>query len=298
MATAPLRPAYPNVPLNLLISIVVGLCLAGGATYIREILDDRIRTPQDVGDRFGLGVLGAIPLHNDDHAGDITEAMQDPKSAVAEAVHSLRTGVMLSLAGAKSKSLFVTSAEPSEGKSTTTLGLARDIARLGRRTLIVDADLRRPRLHKLFDLPNKSGFSDILAGTAELNEVANTLDPSGVHFLSAGSTVADPASVLNSDGVGEFITELEGNYDFVIFDGPPVLGLADAPTMATKTGAVMFVIQSGRGRASRVKIALGRLRNAHANILGAVLTKVDMTKEGYGYGYGYTDQYYEYRSED
>ena len=289
-ATPPLVPSSPRVAFNLLLSLFFGAVLAAIAATIRTIADDRLRTPADVQERLHVPVLGAVPAYHGDE--DVIDVFEDPKSQQSEAVHSLRTNFILRMSTMGLRSVVVTSSEPSEGKSTTLLALARDIGRLGKRVLLVDADLRRPRLHHLLEISDRTGLSDLLAQTVTIDQAVHK-GVDNVDFLLAGSAIDDSASVLNSDRFILFVKELEEKYDYVLFDGPPVLGLADAPTLAMHIGAVLFVLESERARVGKTRMALGRLAAADALLLGALMTKLDLVSTGYGYGYG---DYYEYRS--
>ncbi|TMM46736.1 GumC family protein [Qipengyuania marisflavi] len=290
-ATPPLRPSSPRVAFNMMLSLFIGIVLAALATAIRTLADDRLRSAVDVQNRLHIPVLGSIPAYTG--TDEVSEVFEDPKSEQSEAIHSLRTSFLLRMGTIGKRSVVVTSSEPSEGKSTTLLALARDLARLGKRVLLVDADLRRPRLHHLLKISDRTGLSDVLAEAVPAAQAIHHIG-SGVDALLAGSTIDDSASVLNSERFVLFTKQLEDEYDFVLFDGPPVLGLADAPTLAMHVGAVIFVLESDRARVGKARIALGRLTATDAVLLGALLTKVDLNQDGYGYG----SNYYEYASSE
>lgn len=298
VATPPLRPSVPNTFINMGLALVAGIVLAALVTFLREVVDDIVRTPADVEERFGLPTLGIIPQVPEGE--EMEEALLDPKSEVSEAIHSLRTSVLLALANSGRKVAMASSSEASEGKSTTMVALARDMALLGKRVLLVDADLRRPRLHKIFDIPNRAGLSDMIAGSASETETVQKLPaPYGFDFLTSGTEVVDPATLLNSDRLSELADQFSEHYDVILIDGPPVLGLADGPNLASKLGNVLFVMESGRIHARRARMAKRRLTDAGARILGVVLTKVDFRKmsSGYAYEYGYSQSYYNYTKE-
>ncbi len=293
-AVPPVGPSVPNPLLNMGLALVLGVLIASAVTFIREVVDDILRTPGDVEERLGLHTLGIIPGVGDDE--DLEEVLLDPKSELSEAVHSLRTSVMLALESAGTKVMVATSTEAGEGKSTTMVALARDLAVLGRRVLLVDADLRRPRLHKMFDVPNRVGLSDLIAGSGAESDAVRRLANKDFDFLSSGTEVVDPATLLESDRLALLVGEFAKRYDYVLVDGPPVLGLADAPNLASKLGSTLFVMESGRIHARRARVAIRRLTDAGAKVLGGVLTKVDFRKlsSGYAYEYGYSQSYYSY----
>jgi len=297
-AVPPLGPSVPNPLLNMSLALVLGILLASVVTFIREVVDDILRTPSDVEERLGMHTLGIIP--GVDEGEDLQEVLLDPKSELSEAIHSLRTSVMLALESAGTKVMVATSTEAGEGKSTTMVALARDLAVLGRRVLLVDADLRRPRLHKIFDVPNRVGLSDLIAGSGAEGDAVRRVGANDFDFLSSGTEVVDPATLLESDRLAQLVGEFAKRYDYVLVDGPPVLGLADAPNLASKLGSTLFVMESGRIHARRARVAIRRLTDAGARVLGGVLTKVDFRKlsSGYAYEYGYSQSYYSYHKKD
>lgn len=293
-AVAPFYPSAPRPLLNMALALVAGLILAAIFVFLREIIDDIIRTSTDVEEHLGIGTLGIIPEPDDDRES-IDVAILDPKSSVSEAIHSLRTSVVLALQNSGSNVVLASSTQASEGKSTTLLALARDLTALGHSTVIIDADLRRAVLHKMAGTDNQVGLADVVAGSATIGQVIRNLPaPRGHDFIPSGTDVADPATVLNSQRLSDVVEELSVMYDYVLIDGPPVLGLADAPGLAAKFGNVLYMVQAGAIHARNARAAIRRLRQAGAKILGITLTKVDLEAAGYGYGYEYTQSYYRY----
>lgn len=292
-AVEPLKPSAPQPFLNMLLALIVGSALAVAAAFIREIIDDKLRTPRDVEERLGMPAIGLIPVPEGETT--IAEELEDSKSSISEAIHSLRTNILVGMESSGSRILLFTSTEASEGKSTTALALAGDIGRLGRNVLLVDGDLRRPRAHKLLGVSReRHGLTDVIASPETVNEAIIRSDEHGIDVLLTGTEVSDPSMVFNSGRFATVLRELAERYDVVVIDAPPVLGLADAPSLARQADNVAFVVEAGRGRLRRVQHAISRLRSVGANVMGVVLTKVDFTADGYGYSYGYGYEYHRY----
>jgi len=193
--------------------------------------------------------------------------------------------------------MLVTSAQASEGKSTTSFAVARSLSLIGKRTLLVDADLRRPSIHKLADVSNTSGLSDVLVGDKSAAEVTV---PSGIenfYLLPSGPIPPSPAELLSSSRLLALFAELRRHYDCIIIDSAPVLGLADSPGLSALADGVVLVIEANRGRGGQLKAAIRRLRLMKPTILGAVLTKFDPDVAGNAYSTYYQYDYYQYRSD-
>jgi capsular exopolysaccharide synthesis family protein len=191
---------------------------------------------------------------------------------------------------------MLTSAQAKEGKSTTSLALALGLVRTGSRVLLVDADMRNPSLHKSFGRALGSGLSNLLTGNGQLRSFIQDTGEANLSLLAAGQIPPNPAELLSGDRISRLIDEASGLYDHVIVDGPPVLGLADAPLLTRSVEATVLVIESGRTSSAQAKHALERLFAVRAHIIGAILSKFDVRSAGYGYGYGY-DYHYGQRSE-
>jgi succinoglycan biosynthesis transport protein ExoP len=187
--------------------------------------------------------------------------------------------------------VLVTSSRPSEGKSTTSSALALDFARLGHRTLLVDGDLRVPSLHREMKKDNSVGFVNVLTRQVSLDQAIQQIEGTGLHFLSSGPIPPNPAQLLSGNAVAEFLEANARNYDIILIDGPPVMGLADAPLLSRVTQATVFVVEADRANRGQVKTAIRRLRDARAKLIGVVLAKYDSSKVGYGDYYGYDYSY-------
>jgi capsular exopolysaccharide synthesis family protein len=189
---------------------------------------------------------------------------------------------------------LITSSRPSEGKSTTSTTLGRSFAQLGLSVLLVDADLRNPSIHRLLGVSNAVGLSNALTGM-DLQAVLQDADQAGLQVVSSGPLPPNPVELLAGPRLLDLLREAQARFDIVILDGPPIIGLADAPILAARAAATLIVVESAVARRSVVRMAIRRLFQARANILGAVLTKFDAQTAGHGYGYGYGYAYaYQY----
>ena len=283
-ALVPGAPFAPNLRQNLLISLLIGFMIGAGVAFAIEFIDDTIKNPDDMRNRLNLTLLGVVPSVAKGMA--MLHALDDPSSAQSEAYLSIRTAIKFTTAGGSPKSLLVTSSQAAEGKSSSCFAIARGFARLGESVLLIDADMRKPS----FSVPTGSkgaGLSSLLASTDELrNHITQTSVPN-LSLLPSGPIPPNPVELLGGMRLREVLAEAESMFDIVIFDSPPVMGLADAPILASVVDASIFVVQAGRIRRPAALRALTRLEQAGARIVGGVITKFDLKGASYGYGYGY-----------
>lgn len=290
-AEVPAIPASPKLFINLAIAFVLGLVLAAIAVFVREIFDDAIRTPDDVERKLNMPLLGLIPRMKDGE--DIDAAIADRRSGASEAYRSLVTNLRYSTATGLPQVLCITSSREGEGKSTTARTIARDVASLGKRVLLVDMDLRRPTLHRQMEAKETSGVTDLLTGNKRLDEVIVASSHENLDYISALPTPPDPALILSGEGVPAFIAEARDRYDVVIIDSAPLLGLSDAVILARHADGVLFVIDGSGFHRGAVKSALRRLGLINAHILGVVLNRFQPRAGDDEYSY-YAYNYYSY----
>lgn len=295
-AQVPGGPFKPNLPLNIMIGLCIGLLLGLGTAFSIEWIDDTIKTPDDLGTKLGLASLGVIPGVGKGLA--VREQLEDPRSQVSEAYQSVRTALQFSTDHGVPRSLLVTSTRASEGKSSTALALAQTLASLGASVLLIDADLRKPT----FRGPSSTsqGLSSLLAGSDKVAECVHPTQMERLFLLPSGPIPPNPAELLASGRFKEILEEALQRFDHIIIDSPPVLGLADAPMLASSTEGTLMVIEAGAIRRAAALNAVNRLRASDARLMGAILTKFNALKVGYGYGYGYGygDDIYAYREGD
>lgn len=295
-AQMPGAPFKPNLMFNIALGLLAGLLLGGAAAFALEWMDDTIKTPDDVTEKLGIASLGVIPKAG--KSAVVSEELADTRSQMSEAYMSVRTALQFSTDHGVPRSLLVTSTRAAEGKSSTALATARILASLGSSVLLVDGDLRKPTFRGPDD--QGPGLSSLLAGSGTLKDAAHATEQDNLFLLPAGRIPPNPAELLASDRFAQLLKEAEGLFDHVVVDGPPVLGLADAPLLSSYCEGTVLVIESGAIRRAAAQNSVKRLRTAEAHLMGAVLTKFSATKSGYGYGYGYGygDDKYAYRHDE
>lgn len=295
-AQVPGGPFKPNLPLNIMIGLAVGLLLGLGTAFTIEWIDDTIKTPDDVANKLGLASLGVIPGVGKGVA--VREQLEDPRSQVSEAYQSVRTALQFSTDHGVPRSLLVTSTRASEGKSSTALALAQTLANLGASVLLIDADLRKPT----FRGPSSTsqGLSSLLAGSEKVFDCIHPTQMERLFLLPSGPIPPNPAELLASGRFREILEEALTRFDHIVIDSAPVLGLADAPMLASSVEGTLMVIEAGAIRRAAALNAVNRLRASEARLMGAILTKFNALKVGYGYGYGYGygEDAYAYREGD
>ncbi len=278
----------PNFAQNLAIGLLLGLILGVLLAFVLEFLDDTIKTPDDVEQRLRLAVLGIVPRLRKQVP---EEAVKDLRSAFSESYRSVRTALQFSTDHGVPRVLLITSAGPIEGKSTTALILARNFAQMGKRVLLIEADLRNPSLHKSLGIRSEVGLSNLLAGAQSVAEAVLSTTDDNLNVVLAGPLPPNPAELLSGSRLVSFLTLASEKYDQVIIDGPPVMGIADAPILANLADGTLLVVHSGKTRISTAQAAVKRLHSARAQIVGSVLTQYDAKAAGYGYNY---EGYYAY----
>ncbi len=288
MATPPGQPSKPNMLINMALAALLGLGLGALAALILEALDETLATPDDVEKKLGVPVLGVIPLL--DKGNTPADALGDIRSGFSEAYYSLRTALQFSTPDGAPSSIVVSSARPAEGKSTTAYAVAINLARVGKRVLLVDGDLRNPSMHRVVGVENERGMSNLLSGSADLSAVVQRTQHENLFFIPCGPLPPNPAELWGGDRLNQFLAETRNNFDHVVFDGPPVLGFADAPMLAAAVNGTLFVLESRGTRRGQARGALRRLQMGRAHLLGAVLTKFSTKSTSYG-GYDYAYDY-------
>ncbi|MCW3796992.1 polysaccharide biosynthesis tyrosine autokinase [Sphingomonas sp. BN140010] len=287
-------PAWPPIAADstlgrdLALAGVSGLLIAlvvGGA---RERMHNVVRTTDDLEQSVHLASLGCVPRIP--RNGPTAAALQNPDSAPAEAYHSIAVSLQQATPAGLPKTLLITSSTSSEGKSTSALGIARSLAAMGKRVIVVDADLRRARgMRSANDEDAPPGFSDLLAGWTTARDAVQAADQAGVSIVPAGEVTTSPVHLLSADHMQQAFEELLQDCDIVIVDGPPIMGLADAVLLARNVEAVLVVVEANRTLTTEIDVAISRL--PQSNIIGAVITKFDAKSAGVRYG-GYN--YYTY----
>jgi polysaccharide biosynthesis transport protein len=288
--TRPLLPSSPSLPINVLIGLVAGLLLGSLVALILDYIDDTFKSPEDVERDIGMPVIGVVPMPKE--GASVEQELFDQRSGMAEAIRSLRTGLQFATNDGLPKTLLVTSSKPSEGKTTTSIALARSLAEVGLNVLLIDGDLRNASIHKRLRCSNEMGLSNYLVGSKQPEQVVQSTSIEGLVLMASGPLPPNPAELLAGPRFASLLALSTGSFDVTLIDGPPVMGLADAPLLSSMAQATLIVVAANETRKSTVKIAVKRLQFARANMVGVLLNKFDASQTGYGYGYGE----YEYHS--
>ena len=306
----------PDKKMNLLVGFFMGLGLGLGYAFIREILDNTVKAVEHL-ERKGLTILGIIP----DMLGANPKASvkklsapskggtnfkrrlityEDPKSPISESYRSLRTNISYaSTVDKKIKSLLISSSQPGEGKSTTTANLAIAFAQLRKKTLLVDADLRKPVQHNVFGHPRGPGLAEYLIGDiTHLDSIIRTSKIENLSIITAGALPPNPSELLGSVAMSKLIKKLESEWDMVLFDSPPIVAVTDASMISAELDAIALVVKAGQTERSAIDRALDTIQNVRAPLIGAILNGASQESLGGKYAYYYSYYNYYYKSED
>ncbi|RYF20977.1 MAG: polysaccharide biosynthesis tyrosine autokinase, partial [Oxalobacteraceae bacterium] len=287
-ADVPQRPSSPRLLINLIVALFAGIILSAAIALALEQIDEAIADPSEIQRRLGLPLLGSVPKLS---SGTPMSALLDRKSELFDAYLAIQTNLAFATEHGVPRSFAVTSTRPAEGKSTTSLALATTLARAQRRVILVDGDMRSPSIHHLGGVGHDHGLSNFLAGDDNIDALTFNMTDLGFTAMSAGPIPPNAAELLTGNRLTLLIQRLLETYDHVVIDSPPVVGLADAPLIASRVEGVVYAVESHGIRSSLVTMALGRLASANARVFGGVLTKFDPKKAHYGYGYGYDYAY-------
>ena len=314
----PNGPISPRVVLNMGLGVILGLLLAMGLAFLREHMDDTVHTKEQVQQAAGgVPVLGMIPRiqvrrvrngrrpselqeNGTGHLGDRLVTGRDPRSPVSEAYRSLRTNITFSNPDRPPKTIVFTSPLPQDGKSTSSANLAITLVQQGARVLLLDADLRRGVLQKAFDVPSVPGLSEVLSGQAVTSEAVQQIsvgEDQVLEFLPTGTLPPNPAELLGSRRMEVLLRELEGRYDNILLDAPPLTVVTDAALLGTKADGVILIARAAMTNEGALRYAVDQLENVRAKIIGVILNDLDFKRDGransvYGPYAHYYKQYY------
>ena len=309
-AILPDIPIKPKKKLNVLLGALIGLGLGIGLTFLIEYFDDSIKNPEEL-EHLGFPILATIPEisskevapdvpSTNGNSEDLFEARQietrlvthfDPKSPISESYRTLRTNIQFKNKQTKQHVILVTSSAPKEGKSTTVANLAITMAQMGNKTALIDADLRRPVIHSIFNLKKENGISNYLIGNAELKDILKPTFVNNLSIIPCGPLPPNPSELLGSDEMAKLIQELRNKFEVILFDSPPVIAVTDAAILSTLVDGVVLVIKAHQTHREAIKRAKNLLDNAEAKIFGSLLNGVNIKKT---YGTNYYYYYYHY----
>lgn len=300
-AEVPRFPVKPRKKLNILLAMIVGLFMGVGLAFFFEYLDNTIKVPEEVKQYLKIPYLGPVPIIVTDtdknpHGRQPPElvTLHSPKSIASEAYRGIRTSILFSSAESEPRVILVSSAGPEEGKTISTANLAITMAQSGSKVIVIDCDLRRPRIHKLFDIPRDQGLTNLLVGNMEIKEAIFDTRIPNLDIIPCGPIPPNPSEILGSSRMEKLIEVLKKSYKRIIIDSPPITAVTDAMVLAKSVDGVVLVIHANDTAREIVKNGLSQLQGVGARVLGAILNGVDMARDSYYY-YQY---YYYYYGED
>lgn len=289
-ATIPLAPVVPKKVRNLVLGVLLGAMLGVGLAVLRDLTDNTVKSQDTLEEATGTGVVGFIPFDKALHESPAISFDTD-NSGTAEAFRKLRTNLQFLSVDNPPRLIVITSATPSEGKTTTSINIALALAEADHNVVLVDGDLRRPRLAKHLNLLGSVGFSTALSGAAALEEVLQTTRYPRLTVLTAGPIPPNPSELLGSTVAKNLLGELRSQFDYVIIDSAPVLAVTDSAILATETDGAIMVARAGKTKRDQLAHATGMLRDVGAPLLGAVLSMMSTRGSG-GYNYYYYGRSY------
>jgi polysaccharide biosynthesis transport protein len=313
-ARVPNAPVEPNIPRNLAFGLMLGLTSGVGLAFLLEGLDNTVRTTEQAQMVSGLAPLGMIPLGSrtareganskrlviatSKEAVELITQVR-PQSQMAESYRALRTSLLLSNIGTPPKVIMITSALPQEGKTTTSINCAVVLAQKGVRVLLIDADLRRPSIHKTLGMGPRSGLSNVLTGSATLEQATtrSSVLPN-LSILPAGTPPPNPAELLASSNMRNLLDEVRGQYDHIVVDTPPALSVTDAVVLSPRADSIVLVIRSGHTTKQALRRSRDIFMQVNAKVSGVLLNAVDLSSPDYYYYYEYQGKYSRYYRDD
>jgi capsular exopolysaccharide synthesis family protein len=291
------RLVLPRMKVNVGLAILLSLLVGIGLAFLLDHLDRTIKGADGFEDLVGSPLLGIIPVLTDVPAGDAASAVEardqyvsrNPTSQAAECCRSIRTNILFAAAERQMKTITVSSSRPREGKTTTTIYLGTVMAQSGQRVLLIDTDLRRPRLHKSFGISKDRGLTSLLLGDENYDDVIKATEVPNLFILPAGPIPPNPAELLLTNRFKTVLEELAKRFDRILLDSPPVLAVTDAVVLARVSDGVILVAKAGQTFREDVTMAARQVRDVDAPILGAILNVIDISDRRYGgyyYAYG------------
>jgi capsular exopolysaccharide synthesis family protein len=294
---APIRPRVRN---NLVLGLLLGLLGGLGLAFALEQLDTTVKSQGDVEEKIGVPFLGILPrvtVERDAPAGDLDLFVyRHPKSTAAEACRAVRTNLLFMSPDRPLRTMLVTSSGPREGKSATVIATGIAMAQSGGRVVLVDTDMRRPRLHRALGVPNDRGVSSVLVGDASLDDVVKSTEVPGLFLIPSGPIPPNPAELFHTQAFRDFIASVATHFERVIFDSPPVNAVADSVVLATQVDGTLLVLRADTTNKALARRAIRVLTDVKAKVFGAVLNDVELRSGKYGELYAaYASEYHESR---
>jgi succinoglycan biosynthesis transport protein ExoP len=300
-ATVPQVPAKPKKKRMLILALFAGLSLGVGLVFFIDYLDNTFHGPDDVKTGLGIPFLGLASLLSFKGRGDQNDtielvALNKPRCHFAECLRNVRTNILFTLTEPDRKTVVLTSANPAEGKTLIASNLALIMAQMGKSVLLIDADMRQPRMHKTFGVPLEPGLSNLILAQCSITDAIRETDVNHLQILPAGTVPPNPSELLASTGMSWLMQQFKKRFDFVLLDTPPILAATDACLLGGVVDGVVLVVEASVTKRQTVKIALDHLNDVKARILGGILNKLDPKKERYHYSH--YSHYYHYYSDE
>lgn len=287
----------PKTALNLILGLLLGLVAGVGLAFLYEYIDDSVKDPEILQSYVGVPLLGVVPIIGDKKTEPRDKDLfthRKPRSSIAESFRAVRTSVSLSAPDGEIRRLLVTSALPQEGKTTTAIGTAIAFAQQGLKVIIVDADMRNPRIHTTFGIDPDAGLSNILAGQTEIDETVQETEVPNLSVIPCGPPPPNPAELLGTERATQVFEELGERFDLLVIDSPPVIAVTDPVVLAGKVDAVALVVLAGKTSRRSARHSVELLSQSRSRIIGAILNEIRRVHSVYDYGYGYGYRGYRY----
>jgi non-specific protein-tyrosine kinase len=289
-ATIPTEPISPQVLRNTALAAMVGLMLAVGVIFLIEALDDTIKTPEDVKKTLGLPVLGVIAKHEAEEGKPITNIT--PRSPVSEAFRSLRTNIQYTAVDNPIRTILITSSDPKEGKTTIVTNLGVVFAQMGKKVTLIDADLRKPTLHRKIGVQNRTGLTSLFVRSMETLElITQKSTMPNLNVITSGELPPNPSELLGSKRMQTILETLKENSDMIIIDSPPALAVTDSLVLVPLVDAVLLVVKPGFTKSKSALLIVEQFKRSNANLIGVVMNELDLGRSRYSY------KYYQYKSD-
>ena len=297
-AEVPKTPVKPKKKLSIILAMIVGLFGGTGLAFFLEYLDNTIKTPDDLKQYLNISDLGHVPLFAVENEGNpgkdrISDlvALHSPKSTASESYRGIRTNILFSIAESVPQVILISSSGPREGKTITAANVAITMAQAGSKIIILDCDMRRPEIHKLFGATRDRGMSNILVGIDNIGEIIQSTKIPNLDLITSGPIPPNPSEMVGSKRMESLLVALRKRYDHILIDSPPVTAVTDALVLSKSADGVIMVIRTGDTARQIVKNGMDQLNNVGAHIIGAVLNGIDLSSSKYSY---YYYQYYRY----
>jgi non-specific protein-tyrosine kinase len=284
-AVADPNPIEPQPMRSALLAALVGFMVSAGIIFLGTFLEDTISDPEEISRKWGVPVLGVISKYESSSA---LVTMSQPRAPISEAFRSLRTNLQFASAATPLKTIVVTSPSPEDGKTTVVANLANVVSQNNRKVVLVDADLRKPRIHKILELSNRTGLTDyFLSSQDHLSGVIKKTPSRNLFAITSGNLPPNPSELLGSDRMMEIVNLLAPHFNTIFYDTPPLLAVTDALVLAPRMDGVILVVDPRQTKRGAIKHAIEQLRQVNANLLGVVLNNVKVGRSHYYYNRDY-----------